>query len=87
VFSERYGQNHRVELSFISKDTRMDNIQNCDNSINMPSSQTCRCYQNTGYVKQPALPVEDTLNSKYIRQNSMCFVTVWQFRTLYMSSE
>jgi hypothetical protein len=41
VFPVRYGQTYRVELSYL-KDRTMDKVQNCDGSINIPSSQTYR---------------------------------------------
>jgi hypothetical protein len=40
VFPVRYGQTYRVE--FPIKDRTMDNVQNCDSYINIPSSQTYR---------------------------------------------
>jgi hypothetical protein len=60
------------------------------------------CYENVFHLKEykqgvellwrfvsrhPALPVEVTLNHNYPRYNSMSFATLWQFKTLYMSSE
>jgi hypothetical protein len=40
VIPVRYGQTYGVEFSI--KDRTMDNVQNCDSYINMPSSQTYR---------------------------------------------
>jgi NifB/MoaA-like Fe-S oxidoreductase len=37
-------------------------------------------------LKHLALPVKVTLNRNYPRQNSVCFVTLRQFRILHMSS-
>jgi hypothetical protein len=39
------------------------------------------------FLKHPALPVEVTLNRNYARQNTVCFATLRQFKTLYMSSK
>jgi hypothetical protein len=38
-------------------------------------------------LKHPALPVEAALNRNCPRQNSTYFATLWQFKTLCMSSE
>jgi hypothetical protein len=39
------------------------------------------------FLKHPALPVEVRLNRKYRMKTLVCFATLWQFKTLYMSSE
>jgi hypothetical protein len=38
VFPVRYGQTYRVELR------TMDNVQNCNSYVKIPSLQICRCY-------------------------------------------
>jgi uncharacterized membrane protein YpjA len=39
------------------------------------------------FFKHSTLSVEVTLNRNYTRYNSVCFATVWQFKTLYTFSE
>jgi hypothetical protein len=42
VFPVMYGETYRVEFKIRVEDRTMDNLQNCDSFINMPSSQTYR---------------------------------------------
>jgi hypothetical protein len=43
VFSLRYGHSYRVELYF-EKDRTVDNVQNRDSYINIPSSEVYRIH-------------------------------------------